>query len=666
MQAFLSRVSSGRLLKTALNCGVAAALLAGTSSARGQAADSVEWTYYGGNKAFDRYSPLDAIDASNVKDLKILWSRPGIDKSLVDAYPDIAPSEYLRGTPIMVDGVLYAPDAIGLVEAFDPLTGATKWVQQPFEATLKEAAGVSSRGVAYWKAGDDARIVAIRGHHLYALDARTGAAIKSFGEHGRVELNRNTPEMDPYRGFNGPIVVGDVIVTSGGGGGHGSGDRGTYREAKPEDVRAYDVRTGALVWTFHVMPQPGNPDRETWGKGSAEFVGNMGAWAPMSADDKLGYVYIPLTAPTTSLYGGHRPGANLYSDTLVALDARTGRMVWGYQTIHHDLWEYDNASPPILGTIKVGGKAIDAVFQANKSGSLFVLDRSTGKPVWPIDEKPMPPSTVPGEVASPTQPVPSKPPAFEQQGITEDDLINFTPAIRKMAKDFAAQYTLAPLFTPPSNLSAGEKPVMMMPGPWGSGNWNTGAFDPETGTYYAVSMKLPEPYAVEKLAPPATAVYNESPEWRKKVTDSSSMYGPGPSGLPLLKPPYGSLTALDLNVGTLKWKVANGDGPRDHPLLKDLNLPQLGTIGRPVPLVTKTLVFLGESSDGILGRVGVPGASTFRAYSKTDGKIVASITLPAGTTGGPITYSVNGKQLIVVPSGSKEGGTAWVALGLKP
>ncbi len=638
-----------------------------SAHASGPKAESV--IYLGGSMRLDRYSPLDTINRTNVDSLRVVWERPSVDASITEKYPDLSPSPYLYGTPLMADGVLYAPNGVGLVEAFDPETGKTRWVQQPVVDSLREVAGTGVRTVAYWRGGADRRILSMRGEYLYALDAQTGKALPTFGDKGRVWLDRGTPDKQKFVGFNGPIVVGDVIVVGGNGGGKaggGYGDGGSERDARPEDIRGYDVRTGRQLWQFNLMPQPGQPERDSWGKGSAEFVGNMGQWAPMSADEELGYIYVPLTAPTNPSYGGHRPGNNLYSDSLVALDAKTGKLVWHYQMVHHDLWDYDNASAPALGNITVDGRVIRAVMQPNKTGFLFVLDRVTGQPVWPIVEQPVPQSTVPGEATSPTQPFPTKPPAFDRQGITEDDLIDFTPGLRDKAKELVAQYNIGPLFTPPSLVSDdpnGKKGTLGMPGAWGSANWNTGAFDPETGIYYAVSMTQPGVFGLTKAKDPTTGMAYV-PARGGAARGRPSAYGIGPEGLPLLKPPYGRITALDLNKGDLLWMAANGDGPRDHPLLKDLNLPPLGTVGRPAPLLTRSLLFLGESSDVVLG-AGIPGESKFRAYDKANGAVLWETTLPAGTTNGPVSYkTASGRQFIVVAIGSNDYGSKWVAMAL--
>jgi quinoprotein glucose dehydrogenase len=649
----------------------AAAVFAGAAVAAPKAPDTV---YLGGSKGLDRYSPLGQINKSNVAGLRPLWTRPGLDASLKQAFPDLTPSNYLRGTPLLIEGTLYAPNAVGLVEAFDPATGATRWVQKPFANTLAEAAGQSSRTVDSWQNGADKRIFSVRGEYLYALNARDGSPVAGFGDGGRVSLNRSTPDQAAYFGFNGPMVVGDVIVLGGEGGGKAGGgyaDGGNTKEARPEDIRGYDVRTGKELWAFHILPQPGEPGYESWPADAASYSGNMGAWAPLSADVARGIVYVPLSTTTNAYYGGHRPGNNLYSNSLVALDAKTGKLVWHYQMVHHDVWDSDNAAPPTLADLKVNGRTIPAVIQPNKTGFLYVFNRVTGKPVWPIEERAVPASNIPGERLSPTQPFPTKPPPFDHQGITDDNVIDYTPELKEEARRFIAQYNTGPLFTPPSldeSATGGKKGTLAMPGAWGSGNWNTGAFDPETGRYYAVSMTLPGTFALAKLADPAaTIAYGYPPPppgGRSAAVAVDSKYGPGPDGLPLLKGPYGRITAYDMNKGDKLWTAANGDGPRDHPRLKDLNLPPLGNTGRPVALVTKSLLFLGDASDALFGQAGLRGPVKFRAFDKVSGDKVWETELPAGTTGGPISYMANGKQIVLVPVGGAGYGSGWVAMGL--
>jgi glucose dehydrogenase len=642
-----------------------------TQDSRATPAAGAEWRHYGGDKSFNRYSPLAQITRDNVKELKILWRRPAVDAQLRKAFPDVTPPAYFRSTPVMIGGTLYAPNGVGLLEAFDAATGETRWVQEPFHASLKEAAGESTRGANYWrgKAGEDDRLIFSRGEYLYAVNVKTGKLFRDFGDLGRVSLNRRTTDDAPYFSWNPPIVVNDVIVVGGNGGGKvggGYGDGGFVKEAAPEDIRGYDVRTGKQLWTFHVVPRPGEPGHESWGEGSWKSAGNMAVWSSITADEELGYVYLPLTAPTASYYGGWRPGENLYSNSLVALDAKSGKLVWHFQMVHHDIWEYDNVGPPVLADLTVDGRRIKAVIQASKTAFLYVFDRATGKPVWPIEERPVPQSSTPGEHTSPTQPFPTKPPPFDRQGLTEDDLIDFTPALRAEAKEIVKPFVLGPIFTPGSvrsDESTGKKGTIVLPGWYGGANWNNGAFDPETGRYYALSVTSPVVYDLVKPM--------RKPKDPKPTLDYGIDVGQGgggrhtdlkgPQGLPLTKPPYGRMTAYDMNKGEKLWTVAVGDGPRHHPLLKDLNLPPLGAPGRPVPLVTKTLLFLGEGSEVIFSSAG---GRKFRAYDKATGAVVSEIELPAGTTGAPMSYIAAGKQYIVVPIGSKEHEPEWVALGL--
>ena len=635
-----------------------------------------EWSYFGADKAFTRYSPLDQIDRDNVGDLRIVWRRPAVDPELRAAFPDLRPNAYLKSTPVQIDGVLYAPNALGLLEAFDPATGDTVWRQEPFAATLQEVAGRSTRGIDYWTDGSDQRLLLVRGEYLYAVNLKTGRRYPNFGlaDQGRVDLHWDRPLANRFSWTGGPIVVSDVVVVAGTTG--GAGDGGVVREAAPEDVRGFDVRTGRLLWTFHVVPHPGEFGAETWGNGSAEYSGDLGSWCCLTADEALGHVYVPLSAPTGMVYGGHRPGDNLFSDSLVALDAKTGERVWHFQMVHHDVWEYDTVGPPTLGDITVDGRRIKAVMQPSKTAFLYVLDRETGEPVWPIEERKVPQSIVPGERTSSTQPFPTKPPPFDRQGITEDDLIDFTPELRAEALEAVDSLVLGPLFTPPwprSDDPAGKQGTLTAPGGWGAGNWHTGAFDPETGIYYAVSHTMPTVWSVV----PTTASSDATLAWATPQGEAQRVPTPRPHGLPITKPPYGRITALDLNRGELAWMTANGDGPRNHPLLRDLDLPPLGIPNRPAPLVTKTLLLIGEGSDAIIGTMRGEGETTdpeqdqswrwgrkFRAYDKATGAVLWETELPAGTTGGPMTYMHGGTQYVVVSVGGRDHDPEWVALAL--
>ncbi len=622
-----------------------------------------EWHYYGGDKGFTRYSPLDQINLDNVGDLEILWRRPKVTAQLKQAFPDLNVNDNLRSTPIMVGGVLYAPNGVGLVEAFDAGTGKTVWEQEPFDSTPEGMSGSSSRGLDYWESGTDRRVFVARRRYLYALNARTGAYYPDFGENGRVDLHRDLPWAEYSWSIAAPVVVGDVVVVAGNGG--GGGDFGNKKEAAPEDVRGYDVRTGELVWTFHVRPRPGEFGDDTWGD-SWWYGGAMGAWGGLSADEELGYVYVPLTAPSNSLYGGHRPGDNLYADSLVAIDAKTGKRVWHFQMVHHDLWDYDNIGAPVLGNITVDGKQIKAVMQPNKTGFVYVFDRETGEPVWPIEERPVPQSTVPGEQTSPTQPFPTKPPPFDRQGLTEDDLIDFTPELRAEALRIMNQYVTGPIFTPPSLADEAANGTIVVPGTWGAANWHTPAFDPETGVFYAASHTLPYINDMVEATGDATMDYviKRAPAgagrgWRQSHQELAT-----PFGLPLTKPPYGRLTAIDMNQGEHVWQVAVGDGPRNHPMLQDLDLPPLGIANRAAPLVTKTMLFIGEGSDAMPGVARGHWGTMFRALNKATGETIWEIELPAGTTSAPMTYLHDGKQYVVVAIGGRDYPAEWVALSL--
>jgi quinoprotein glucose dehydrogenase len=634
-----------------------------------------EWRYYGGNKGFTRYSALDQINRDNVKNLRIAWRRSAANAKLIAAFPDTRANAYLRATPILIDGVLYTQDAHGLVIALDGETGRTIW-EQPFGAAREDASGASTRGVDYWRGGAGNRIFAIRGEYLYALDAATGVPVQTFGTQGRLLLRfgDRQPLAGRFNDSTGPLVLGNVVVVTGNTG--GAGDGGNTKEAAPEDVRGFDAETGRLLWTFHVVPQPGEFGNETWGNGSWKIAGDLGAWNPMTADEELGYVYVPLTSPTAAWYGGWRPGDNLFANSLVALDVKTGKRVWHFQTVHHDLWDWDNIGPPMLGEITVDGKRIRAVMQANKAAFLYVLDRTNGRPVWPIEERPVPQSTVPGEHSSPTQPFPTKPPAFDLQGITDNDLIDYTPALKQRARVIANQYVMGPVFSPPSVPSdGGKKGTLVQPGAWGSANWNTGAFDPDTGYYYAISQTLgPANRTARKQTgdPRATMEYADF-EPALGPTDQPASQAPPSTvdaisidGLPIIKGPYGRITAIDLNRGVHVWMRPNGDGPRFHPLLKDLNLPPLGYPNRPAPLLTKTLLFLGEGSDAISGTAGADWTwgTKFRAYDKATGNVIWEMDLPSGTTAGPMTYVVKGKQYIVVAVGARNHPSEYVALSL--
>jgi glucose dehydrogenase len=451
--------------------------------------ESWEWRAFGGDPGFTRYAPLDQIDPTNVGQLQVLWRRPAVDPAFLREHPDLNVPRYLLSTPQMIDGVLYVSNGVGLVEAIDPGTGETLWMQEPPGGTLN---GRSNRGLGYWTDGTHHRLLSVRGDRLYAVDRETGALDPAFGENGSVPLRRTGPGTLNFSSLSGVVVVGDVVVVTGLRG--GAGDRSTVRERESEDVMGYDVRTGRHLWTFHVVPREGEFGSDTWGDGAWAYAGDAGSWCCMSADEELGLVYVPFSSPT-GFYGGWRPGDNLFSNSLVAIDARTGERAWHFQAIRHGIWEHELAGAPALGEVTVDGRTIRVVMQPSKMGLLFVLDRTTGEPVWPMEERPVPASTVPGEVTAPTQPIPTRPAPFGRIGVTQDDLIDFTPELRASAIEFLRPYHLeTELYAPPPLVTGepgGSMGMLTVPGTWGAGNWHTGAFDPETGYYYAQAHVLP-------------------------------------------------------------------------------------------------------------------------------------------------------------------------------
>jgi quinoprotein glucose dehydrogenase len=631
--------------------GLAIPLCAQTGALDGQ------WKFYGGDAGSTKYAALDQINKDNVKDLHIAW-RWRSDN--LGPKPDFN----LQGTPIMVGGVLY--DTAGArrdVAAINGSTGETLWIyrydegDRGLKAPLRSASG---RGVAYWSDGKEERILHVtQGYRLIALDAKNGRPISTFGRDGIVDLNQELERPvteDGIIGLNSPpIVVGDVIVV---GANFGTA---SIRKPTPGAVRGYDVHTGKRLWIFHTVPLRGEAGSETWEDDSLENGGNVGAWAPMSADLALGYVYLPVETPTIDTYGGHRPGNDLFADSLVCLDAKTGKRVWHYQLVHHGLWDYDVPAPPILLDITVGGKSIKAVAQVTKQAFTYVFDRVTGKPVWPIEERPVPQTDVPGEKTSPTQPIPTKPPPFDRQGIGPDDVIDFTPELKAEALKVLAQYRIGPVFTPPSvNDPKGTKGTMMMPGMVGGSNWQGGAADPETGVLYVSSITLPMVAALRECERGFTTVA------KLKYCSFGGGYGEV-QGLPLTKPPWGRITALDLKTGEQLWMVPNADTPdyvKAHPALKGVTIPRTGRQDRSGIIVTKTLVFAGEGS-GLFAAGKGAGGPMFRAYDKHSGQVVSEFLLPANQSGIPMTYMLNGKQYIIVPVGAPNQPAELIALSLR-
>ncbi|MFQ5536535.1 MAG: pyrroloquinoline quinone-dependent dehydrogenase [Gemmatimonadota bacterium] len=615
-----------------------------------------DWPHYGRDLASSKYSPLDQIDPENVNQLRVAWTWESADYDLAGRFPDVSVNPNYQTTPIKVGERLYVSTNMGQASALDPATGKELWRYDPFEAGLRETpSGRANRGVAYWSDGSRERIFLGSGTYLVALDAATGKPVEGFGEGGAVNLAVDAdPRVTFYSWTSAPLVVRDVVIV----GSTALTTSRNWKTAPPGYVRAFDARTGELRWRFNPIPEPGDPAIETWADSSWAYSGRGNVWTLMSADEELGLVYLPLKTTTHDWYGGHRLGDNLYGESLVAVDAETGERVWHYQMVHHGLWDYDLPAAPNLLDITVDGKRIPAVAQVTKQAFTFVLDRRTGEPVWPIEERSVPPSDVPGEVAAATQPFPTRPAPFDLQGITENDLIDFTPELRAEAQEILSRFRYGPIFTPPSVRNdgpGGTLGTVLMPGWVGGANWGGAAVDPETGVLYVPSVTSPNVVALVE-PDPAESDFRYVRGLPREV--------PMPQGLPLLKPPYGRITAMDMNTGEHVWMRANGPGPRDHPLLKDMDLPWLGQRGRVGPLLTKTLLFLGEGSEAALSILPVAGGKAFRAWDKATGAVVWETELPAGTSGVPMTYMYAGKQYVVVAIGDGETHGQLVALAL--
>ena len=652
--------------------GVIVTVVLGSAPGAQQGARGGEWTRYGGDPGTTKYAPLDQIDKGNVSRLRVAWQRPAVDATISAKDPKLSYSGNFRATPLMIGGMLYSPNGIGLVEAFHPGTGKTAWVQEPFpDEEAQGLRGDSSRGVTYWVDGADKRLFVVRGEYLIALDPATGKPVTAFGEGGRINLRTGLgPRASRYAWTGAAQICRDVVIVGVGIGGSMS-DRPTRREGVPGVVQAFDVRTGKPRWRFNPIPRPGEVGADTWENDSWALAGDANLWSLISADETQGLAYLPMTSPTSDMYGGHRPGDNLFANSLVCVRCATGERVWHYQIVHHDLWDYDLPAAPILADIKVDGKPVQAVVQLTKQAFAFVFDRISGRPVWPIEERPVPASDVPGERVARTQPFPTKPPPFDRQGVSIDDLIDFTPELRAEATALLKHYRVGPLFTPPSVRGTGpdgHRGTIELPGSVGGADWQSGAFDPETGILYVQSITTP--FTADIVKP-------ENKNSDLDYVSGTRAWTPGPQGLPLLKPPYGRITAIDLNKGEILWMTPNGDGPRNHPLLKPLNLPPLGNPGRSSPLVTRTLVFLGEG-DPVMAALGsrlrpeMPatlapgyGGRKFRAFDKATGAIVWETELPSGVTGAPMTYMFEGKQYILAAIGNREPQNAgFVALSL--
>ena len=596
---------------------------------------AMEWRFYGGDAGSTKYSPLDQIDANNVTRLETAWRWASPDNAIVVRNPQTRPGAY-EDTPVMANGVLYTATSFGVFVALDPGTGSVLWQYDPetWKMGRPPNLGYTHRGVAYWTDGRAERIISgTHDAHLVSIDAKTGKPDPNFGVNGLVDAIEGLDFAERLKNYainSAPVIVKDVVIA-----GANISDGPQAREFPRGDVSGYDVRTGKRLWTFRSVPSPGQFGSETWHNDSWAFTGNTNVWSLMSADESLGYVYLPFGTPTDDYFGGNRPGDNLFAESLVCLDVTTGRRVWHFQGVHHGLWDYDFPAAPVLGDIIVEGRRISAVAQVSKQGFVYVFDRKTGTPVWPIEERPVPQSKVPRERTSPTQPFPTKPPAFERQGLTDDNLIDYTPALRARAIALLKDFDRGPLFTPPT-----ERGSIQLPGNGGGANYNGAAFDPETRMLYVPSVT--NPFVVHLVA-------QDPARGNLGIRHESGLTLPSIDELPLVKGPYSRITAYDLNQGAIAWQIPIGDGPRNHPLIRELNLGPLGSPGQPFVLLTKTLLFASHR--------GRPAASppeppSLRAINKATGRIVATIDLPTGPAQSPMTYMFQGKQYIVLAIGS--------------
>jgi quinoprotein glucose dehydrogenase len=608
-----------------------------------------EWPAYAGTYAAARYSPLAQIDRSNAGKLHIAWRWKSPDIAIHEANPEIGPSFTNESTPLMIGGVLYTSTSLSQVAAIDAATGVTKWVFDPkiHENGLGIPANVGwiNRGVAYWRNGDDERIVILTAFaQMVALDAKTGKLLLGFGTDGRVDLTKGLRRpVDPnyYTTGSPPVIVRGVIVV-----GSSVFDWWGSRPPPPGDVGGFDVVTGRLLWTFHTVPQEGEPGVESWENDSWKEAGNTNVWAPMSADEELGYVYLPVSTPTNDYFGGHRLGDGLFGESLVCLDAATGKKVWHYQLVHHGLWDYDPPAAPNLIDITVDGKRIKAVAQVTKQAFTYVFDRLTGKPVWPIEERPVPASTVPGERASPTQPFPTKPAPFDLQSGRDEDLIDLTPEIHKEAIELVDTFDRGGLYTPPS-----LRGTIQVPGKIGGANWAGAAVDPETGTLYVSTQRMPSLSTVHKPEP-----------WESSYDlIGGGQFLQGPRGLPLLKPPFGSIVAIDMNSGEHRWRIPVGRSAA-IPAIERLGITErLGLPSRSWALVTRTVMIVVQmgfyDAPHFVPGLNVPIMELHNrdphlwVYDKASGEMLTEMELPSNATGAPMTYMAGGKQFIVFPVG---------------
>jgi quinoprotein glucose dehydrogenase len=667
------------------------------ASQSGVGAKNGEWTTYGGDLANTRYAALDQINAGNFDKLQIAWR---FKTENLGPRPEFQ----FESTPLMARGVVYSTAGTRrTVVALDAATGELLWMHKEFEGPRGDSAPrqLSGRGLAYWSDGREERIIYVTpGYRLIALNAKTGNPIQSFGKDGIVDLKlEDDQEMDLINGEVGlhaaPVVAGDTVII---GAAHLSGSvppKGMKNEKGY--IRGYDVKTGKRLWIFHTIPQRGEFGNDTWLNNSWTYTGNTGSWGQMSIDEQLGMVYVPVEMGTGDYYGGHRPGNNLFGESVVALDLKTGQRKWHYQLVHHGIWDFDIPCAPILADITVNGRAIKALAQPTKQAMLYMFDRTNGQPIFPIEERAVEKGDVPGEWYAPTQPMPldshGKPFAYDWNGFSKDYIIDFTPQLRAEGEQIVSKYKIGPVFTPPVvSRVQGPLGTLSLAINGGGTVWAGGSYDPDTHIMYVYSRRNPASLNLVKPddvkvndmnfvggnaitgarqarpmgAPPGQGAIvahgardtgADGAEGGPVVAGAAGGGGGegGPAitveGLPIVKPPYGSISAISLDKGEILWQIAHGDTPdnvRNHPALKGVNIPRTGQAGIIGTLVTKTLLIAGEAQATTANH---PRGALLRAYDKATGKDAGAVLMPSQQTGSPMTYMLNGKQYIVVAIG---------------
>lgn len=626
-------------------------VLASTSAL---AADAVgNWREYNADKSGSRFAAAPDVTAESVKSMKVAWRWAMPDNAIAADNAELR-TWVNESTPIAVDGVLYTTTPMSLVSAIDGATGKTLWTYDPkaYQDGTPPNLGFINRGLTYWEEGADKRLILGTGDgYLIVLDAKTGKPVKSWGDNGRVDLTkglRRPVDRSLVAVTSPPIVCGNQIIPSIAVLDSFAVGRQPMKSHPPGDIQAFDIKTGKRAWLFQQPPQKGETGNETWENDSWKTTGSGNMWARPSCDEELGLVYLPFSTPTNDFYGGHRKGDGLFGESLVALNARSGKIAWYYQIVHHGLWDYDLPTAPNLMDLTVNGKKIKAAVQVTKQGFVFAFDRTNGKPVWPIEERPVPQSTVPGEKSSPTQPFPTLPAPFVQQGVTEDDLLDLTPKLKDEAKKILSRYNYGPLYTPPTLDKAG---TLNVPGVLGGASWVGAAHNPRTNVLYVPSFTIPFGIKIKKEN---TGVYEYTGTWAGVG---------GPQGLPLFKPPFSTVTAIDMNTGKHLWRIPAGKGPVDHPAIKDLNLDRVGVPRESFVALTDNILFLApEGTNSVLGLSSRGNALITQAtadekepylyaHDAKSGALVSELRLPGAAFGSLMSYRAKGKQYVIVPIG---------------